>query len=111
MIYFRCLLALLTALIWVYTLVTLTGHGLDFVNPFLSALQALDWAGQFNFDFLTYLILSAVWVAWRGCFSAASNCAALAALALGMSFFAPYLLYLSYRHDLPELLLGEHLQR
>ena len=51
----------------------------------------MKWFGQFNLDFMGFLILSAIWVAWRNQFSAAG----LRVECLGVI----------WRHDIPPRLL------
>lgn len=93
----------------VYTLVVIYNNGLYFVPVYISDLIALNWSGQFNLDLATYLILSALWVAWRHQFSAAGIALALIALVAGMIFFAGYVL-IAIRNadgDFKRLLLGK----
>lgn len=94
---FRILLLALFINIIVYTLATVSTVGWDLFSPFLGAIQAMNWSGQFNVDFSSYLLLSALWVAWRNHFSAKGIGLALLAAVLGILFFAPYLLWLSYQ--------------
>jgi hypothetical protein len=76
---------------------------------FFGDMVAMTWAGQFNFDFMCFLTLSGLWLAWRHHFS-------LGGLALGvLGFFggimvpAPYLLLASYKANgnMKILLLGK----
>ena len=71
---------------------------------------AFTWQGQFNVDFTSYLILSGVWIAWRGGFTGGSIALGLLASPLGMLFFAPSLIFLVGRSGgVPRrLLLGVH---
>lgn len=93
-----------------YTLKVGMGHGWDLASVFLTDLTAFNWSGQFNLDFLTYLWLSALWLAWRHNFSPAGIVLALVASVGGMLFLAIYLLVVSFRADgdLKVVLLGEH---
>jgi hypothetical protein len=63
----------------------------------------------FNFDFLTFLGLSGIWVAWRHQFSAGGIALAVLAFFGGMVFLAPYLLYASVQAggEAKVLLLGK----
>ena len=54
----------------------------------------MNWFGQFNLDFMGFLILSAIWVAWRNQFSAAGLGLSVLALFGGMTFLPVYWLYL-----------------
>ena len=107
---FRLLLMAFTAVISVLTVVAIAGEGPNLFVPFFSAIFALSWQGQFNVDFTLYLVLSGLWMAWRGGFSGGSIALGLLAPPLGMLFLAPYLLFLLGRTggDLRRLLLGVH---
>lgn len=107
---FRVLLIGLTAVMILMTLAAVVTEGINLVTPFLSPIFALSWQGQFNVDFACYLILSGVWMAWRGGFSRASTTLGIAMPALGMLFFAPYLIYLIAQSggDVKSVLLGVH---
>ncbi|MEQ9448599.1 MAG: hypothetical protein RLN70_06775, partial [Rhodospirillaceae bacterium] len=74
------------------------------------AIAGMTWQGQFNTDFMMYLMLSGLWTAWRSGFTAGAVALGAVAAVLGILFLAPYLLYLSYRTkgDLRRLLLGIH---
>jgi hypothetical protein len=91
-----------------YTLAAASKDGLDLITPALLDLAALGWPGQFHLDFLTYLILSAGWIAWRHQFSAAGIALGLVAAVAGMMFFSVYLLIVSFQvnGDLKKILLG-----
>ena len=106
--FLRLLLVLFTLTIVPYTFYTISQEGLTLFSVFFNDLTALTWSGQFNLDFLTYLILSSLWVAWRHHFSSSGMLLALCAAILGMSFLAPYLLFVSFqvKGELSHLLLG-----
>lgn len=46
-------------------LVVGSNHGWNLLPIFFSNLAEMTWSDQFNFDFMTFLGLSAIWVAWR----------------------------------------------
>ncbi len=104
----RILLLLLALAILPYTFYTIAQEGFTLFSVFFDDLQSLSWSGQFNLDFLTYLILSSLWVAWRHEFSGQGMLLALCASVLGMCFLALYLLITSFqvKGDLIHLLLG-----
>lgn len=93
-----------------YTIYVGTQDGWDLANVFFGDLFALNWSGQFNFDFLNYLLLSGIWVAWRNGFSMAGILLGLLAFIMGIFFFAPYLFYLSSKTkgNIRMMLLGDH---
>ncbi|QLC22929.1 hypothetical protein HFP51_12490 [Parasphingopyxis sp. CP4] len=105
---FRILLVALFLNILVYTAIVIGNHGANLAPDFLGDIVALAWPGQFNVDFTSFLILSALWVAWRHNFSPAGLALAVPALFGGMLFLAPYLLIASYaaKGDMRVLLLG-----
>ena len=110
MSHLRLLLLVFFAMITAYTLITVLNHGWNLVPVFLGDLTSLSWRGQFNLDFSTYLLLSALWVAWRGGFTAGSIALGAAALGLGMLILSAYLLMLTSRPGttMRTLLLGVH---
>ena len=83
--------------------------GLDLITPFIGGIFAMGWSGQFNLDFMMYLILSALWVAWRHDFSSGGLVLAAIASVGDMLFFAAYLLVQIGRSDgdAERLLLGD----
>jgi uncharacterized membrane protein len=105
---FRGLLVIMWMALLAYTAVVVGRHGLDYVTPFVTDIAAFSWAGQFNADFLGFLILAGLWTAWRHRFSAAGVGLGLAAANLGMAFLAPYLLIAIARAggDMRIMLLG-----
>jgi len=107
---FRGLLVVLALTMMVFTVHVISKFGLNIAPLFFGEIKNLTWAGQFNYDFLTYLWLSALWVMWRNRFSAQGIALGLAASVLGMTFFAPYLLFLTFqtRGDIKQLLLGRY---
>jgi hypothetical protein len=105
---FRIFLSVVVTCLGVYTLGVVFKHGLNLLPIFFGDIQAMNWPGQFNFDFLTFLLLSGVWLSWRHKFSAGGIFLGIIALFGGMMFLAPYLLYASFqcRGDVRVLLLG-----
>ena len=68
----------------------------------------MTWAGQFNFDFMGFLVLSATWVMWRNQFTLPGIALGIVAFFGGMVFLSAYLLYLSFEvgGDIKSMLLG-----
>lgn len=106
---FRTYLVLWIVAIGAYTAVTISAHGLDFATPFFGDLARMGWPGQFNMDFLGFLCLGGVWLAWRHHFSLGGIVLGVAIFAGGMPLLASYLLVHSVRArgDVKVLLLGE----
>lgn len=65
-------------------MIAVSGHGLNLLPLVMGDLASGNWRGQFNLDFLVYLILSGLWVAWRGGFSGQSIALGFMASVLGM---------------------------
>ncbi|WP_306113371.1 MULTISPECIES: hypothetical protein [unclassified Roseovarius] len=93
-----------------HTLYTGIVYGWNFVSVFLAVLFSLTWQGQFALDFLCYLMLSGLWVAWRGGFTGASIALGLLASVMGMLVFAVLILIFIRQSsgDMRKLLLGVH---
>ncbi len=106
---FRLFLATCLVAIAAYTSVTIANHGWNLLPVFFADMAEMGWAGQFNLDFMTFLALSAIWVAWRHQFSAAGLGLAVLAFFGGMLFLATYLLIHLQRSrgDMKVVLLGE----
>jgi len=107
---FRYVLIAMTVLIYVFTMAAVANSGINLITPFLTPILALSWQGQFNFDFTCYLVLSGIWMAWRGGVTNGSIGLGILAPPFGILFFAPYLLYLVGKSngDPRKILLGVH---
>lgn len=106
---FRTLLGVLWLVLAGYTAVVVARHGIGLLPIFFGDIAALAWPGQFNLDFLCFLILSALWTAWRNAFSAGALLLAVLAFFGGAGFLLPYLLFLTFREngDLVRVLTGD----
>jgi len=106
---FRLFLLTCLIAIAVYTSVTIANHGLNFLPTLIGDLAEMGWPGQFDLDFLSFLLLGTIWVAWRHQFSPAGIGLSLLVFPLGMLFLASYLLVQIGRSggDMKVLLLGE----
>ena len=93
----------------VYTGIVIANHGANLVPIFFNDMKAMAWPGQFNLDFMGFLILSALWVGWRHEYSLTGWVLTPLALFGGMLFLTLYLLIMSFRvnGDLKTLLIGE----
>lgn len=105
---FRIFLSVVVTCLGVYTLVVVLNHGLNLLPVFFGDIQTMNWPGQFNLDFFTFLLLAGVWISWRHKFSAGGIFLGIIAIFGGMMFLAPYLLVASFqcRGDVRGLLLG-----
>lgn len=107
---FRIFLLALFISIVAYTLVTGLTHGWNLVPVFIGDMAEMSWRGQFNFDFMTFLLLTGVWVAWRNGFTVRAIALGAAASVLGMTFLSAYLIYLTFKTDgnMQAVLMGVH---
>lgn len=92
----------------VYTGMVGYQEGWSLFDVFLSNIKALNWSGQFNLDFLCYLLLSGWWIMWRHRFQPVYVFWGVVAMILGIVFFAPFLLRLLYleKGDVKRMLIG-----
>ena len=84
-------MAILFVSIVAYTAVTISNHGWNLVPVFFGDMKAMAWPGQFNFDFMGFLLLSGFWVAWRHHFSIGGLALGLLAVFGGIMFLSAYL--------------------
>lgn len=108
MLLFRLVLLAILVFLSAYTAVVVSNHGWNLLEVFFGDMSALNWPGQFNLDFMGFLILSALWTAWRHHFSPRGLALAVLAFFGGMMFLTIYLLVASYqvKGDFHALLLG-----
>ncbi len=106
---FRLFLGVCLVVIVSYTSVTIANHGMDLMPVFFGDIAGMAWPGQFNIDFMCFLALSGLWVAWRHQFSLVGIALGIVAFFGGMLFLSTYLLIQSYctNGDFRSLLLGE----
>lgn len=105
---FRVFLVAVVLIVNIYTAITIADHGMGLYPIFFGDMADMTWRGQFNLDFLCFLILSGFWVAWRHQFTVAGLALGFAAFNLGAPFLAGYLLVVSYqtKGDIAAMLLG-----
>jgi hypothetical protein len=108
MVLLRVLLATMLVVLSAYTTIVITNHGWNLLPVFFGDIAEMVWPGQFNLDFSGFLVLSALWTAWRHHFSLLGLALSVVALFGGMAFLTVYLLAASYqvRGDARALLLG-----
>lgn len=95
----RVFLAIIFMSLLAYTLVTISQHGWNLLPVFFGDMIAMNWPGQFNFDFFGFLLLSGLWVSWRNRFTGMGLLLGLLAVFGGMLFLSAYLFYLSFKHE------------
>ena len=105
---FRSLMVVFILGIVVYTGIVISNHGWNLLPIFFGDIAAMTWPGQFNFDFMCFLILSGLWLAWRHNFSAVGVSFGILGLFGGIMLLAPYLLIMSFRvnGDIKTLFMG-----
>lgn len=109
MLILRTVLVIHLAVLVAYTLIVIQNHGMTLMPVFFGDMAAMAWPGQFNLDFMGFLILSALWTAWRHGFSAIGLILAVVAAFGGMAFLSIYLLILSLgTENIRDILLGVH---
>ena len=105
---FQVFLGVLLLSIAAYTGVVIANHGWNLLPVFFGDMLAMTWSGQFNFDFMGFLLLSGLWVSWRHHFTAKGLALGAVAVFGGMLFLSIYLLIAtkSSKGNVAELLLG-----
>jgi len=108
MLAFRILLGLFIIVVAAYTAVTIGHHGWNLFPFFFGELAAMTWSGQFNLDFMCFLALSGLWLAWRHHFSPGGLALGVLGFFGGIMVLAPYLLIASFQcwGDVKVLFLG-----
>ena len=105
---FRVLMLVMLAVLLIYTAIVISNQGWNLLAVFFGDIAAMAWPGQFNLDFMGFLVLSALWTSWRHHFSPLGLALAIVAFFGGMAFLTIYLLVASYqvKGDVRALLLG-----
>lgn len=103
------LLATQTIALLVYTYYAFNNQGASLLQIFFSNIASMTWNGQFNLDFLCYLMLSGLWMMWRNKFSLNSIIIGIVAMVLGIVVFAPYVIILLIREkgEIKRVLIGD----
>lgn len=96
---FRLLLIALLAMVVIYTIPVIANHGMDLFSVFFGDMAKMGWPGQFNTDFMGFLVLSGTWMMWRNSFTPPSFLLGLLGFVGGIPVLTSYLLYLSFKHD------------
>ncbi|MFO7715139.1 hypothetical protein [Desulfosarcina sp.] len=106
---FQILLGILTTGIIGYTGIVIFNHGWNLLPIFFGDMAAMTWPGQFNLDFMCFLILSGLWLAWRHHFTLGGLALGVLGFFGGIMVLAPYLLFASFKTngDTKILLLGK----
>ena len=106
---FRILLALIFVGIAGYTVVVVANHGMGLLPVFFGDIAKMGWPGQFNLDFMGFLMLSGLWLAWRHHFSPAGLALGVLGFFGGAPVLTAYLFVASLQAngDPAELLLGK----
>ena len=89
----RFILATIFLVVVGYTIPVIANHGMGLIPIFFGDIAKMEWPGQFNLDFLGFLTLSGLWIAWRNDFSSKGLVLGVLGLFLGAPFLSAYLLY------------------
>jgi hypothetical protein len=106
---FRGLLVTIFAVISGYTAIVVANHGLGLLAVFFGDIAKMGWPGQFNLDFMGFLALSGLWLAWRHHFSPFGLALGVLGFFGGAPVLTAYLLVTSFavNGNVSELLLGK----
>jgi hypothetical protein len=103
----RIVLVIHLSILLAYTTIVIGNHGMDLFPVFFGDIALMGWPGQFNLDFMGFLILSGLWTAWRNNFSPLGLALAVVAFFGGMGFLSIYVLILSLSaRNIQDILLG-----
>ena len=103
----RIVLVIHLAILTAYTAIVIGNHGWNLMPVFFGDMALMGWPGQFNLDFIGFLMLSALWTAWRNNFSPLGLALAVVAFFGGMMFLSIYVLILSLTaRDIQDIVLG-----
>lgn len=105
----RIFLAAIGLTILVYTLPVIANHGTDLLPIFFGDIARMEWPGQFNVDFSSFLLMTMLWVAWRNNFSLPGLLLACLVPVGGGMFTSIYVLLLTFslKGDIVAVLLGK----
>ncbi|MEQ8859969.1 MAG: hypothetical protein RIC56_15100 [Pseudomonadales bacterium] len=99
MLAFRVLLVAIFVVVSAYTAVVVANHGLGLLPVFFGDMAQMGWPGQFNLDFMGFLLLSGLWLAWRHQFSPVGLVLGVLGFFLGAPFLCLYLFFASFAVD------------
>lgn len=107
-IVFKIVLILQASILLIYTTFAFQTDGANLFDIMIANIASLGWSGQFNLDFLCYLILSGLWIIWRNNYSPISILFSILAATIGILFLTPYLLYLltQEKGNMKKVLIG-----
>ncbi len=105
---FRIYLVIVVVCLGTYTMIVGLNYGWNLMAIFFGDIAAMTWPGQFNSDFMGFLTLSGLWLAWRHRFSAGGVALGILGIFGGMMVLAPYLFFASIEAngDVKVLMLG-----
>ena len=106
---FKILLSVLLIAVVVYTIPVVLNHGPNLFPQFFGDIAKMGWAGQFNVDFMGFLVLSGLWMAWRHHFSVGGLLLGVIGFFGGIPALAIYLLIQmrAVNGDIAQLMLGK----
>jgi len=105
---FRLYLVFVVLCLGTCTIIVGLNHGWNLMPIFFRDIAAMNWPGQFNSDFMSFLALSGLWLGWRHQFSPGGVALGILGIFGGMMVLAPYLFFASIEAngDVKVLMLG-----
>jgi hypothetical protein len=93
----------------VYTIIVGNNHGWNIFPLFFGDIETMNWAGQFNLDFMCHLMISGLWLAWRNRFTPKGIALGVLGTVGGILVLSSYLFILSFKTNgnVKELLVGK----
>ncbi|MFZ4620570.1 MAG: hypothetical protein ACOYNS_08425 [Bacteroidota bacterium] len=107
---FRLFLFVMFSIALLYTITVASRYGMNIFPIFFGDIMSVIWTGQFHLDFVCYLMLSGIWVAWRHRYSPFGIVMGAFCTIGGILVFAPYLFAVGIMGNgsVKELMLGKH---
>ena len=107
MLLFRLFLVTLLVSVSTYAVIVTLEYGGGWFGIFMGDLIAMNWPGQFNFDFMCVLAVIGLWVAWRHEFTLPGILLGLCGFLGGAFFLTTYLFVISYLVKLGRFYSGQ----
>lgn len=107
---FKIILLFATVGIYTLTVIAINNNGINWPAVAIEDLLSLNWRSQFDFDFIVYLLIFAIWIIWREGGTTKAYIFGSLSIVMGGMFGFPYLIYVITiaRGDPKIVLLGMH---
>jgi len=105
---FRLVLVVMFVAMLIFTVRVIGVQGINFVNYAVLT----GWQGQFNYDFVCFIVLVSIWIMWRHNFSIKGIVLGLITPFGGILYLAPYLFIISIlaKDNSVEFFIGKNKQ-